>query len=91
MSTNATPIPYPVERLVAQLERIAEKNDETFRYSIDVEPRRNQPCRYTFNCRESADRHEFVSAAGDSIEEAVAKAQSQIERACKDWGYETAL
>lgn len=76
-----------IETLITWLEKIAKKNDDSFYYRINIQPTK-QGLEFTFECRESADNHEFVGGMGDSIEEAIANAVLGIAESCEDWDYE---
>lgn len=76
-----------IETIVEWLEAIAKKNDDEFKYKITIEPTR-RGLEYSFECRESADDHLFVSGDGPSIEDAVGNSAFQLGESCEEWGYD---
>lgn len=77
-----------LQDLIERLEKIAKKNKDKFKYQIDINflPR-DKKIVYTFNCIETADDHSFTTGSGDTIEEAVEDAISDIKSALESWGY----
>jgi hypothetical protein len=75
-----------MKELIKKLEAIAEKNNDIFRYRINIEKRANNII-YDFEAIETADKHTFTGGAGYSIEECVEKTLKSIPDACKSWGY----
>ncbi len=77
-----------IEEALKRFRAIADKNDDEFRFFIRIMPT-PAGITYLFEVEETADRHEFISGAGITIEDAVADALDCIPEACKDWGYES--
>jgi hypothetical protein len=75
-----------IAKLVARLEAIARKNDDRFEYKIVVTPVRGG-VQFRFICYELPDRHEMFTGCGNTVEEAVAGADSEVADVCKEWGY----
>ena len=71
---------------LTELQRIAKKNDDEFKYSADIDLRRDGLW-ITFTAAETADRHAFVSGYGRTLEEAVNNACEDIKDACESWDY----
>lgn len=76
-------------RLVRRLMEIARKNNDEFRFRIEIDaPRQPQgPLSFNFVCEETADSHTLLNGRGPSIEAAVEAAEADIKDACKSWGY----
>lgn len=71
--------------LVLKLHTIAKKNDDDFRYRLEIDPTRKP--RFIFVVKETADGHAFLVAPGQTISDVIALANDQIPGACKEWGY----
>ena len=72
-----------VTRIVDQLLRIARLNEDEFRFSFVLSPRRSG-LEWVFECHEVADGHYFCAGAGSTPEEAVSKIN--LKEACDSWG-----
>ena len=79
-----------LERLVTRLQAIAKKNNDQFRYKIEIEPiRKGGPAfQYRFVCEETAEHHALLTGCGETLEEAVIDAANEVENACQEWDYE---
>jgi hypothetical protein len=77
-----------IQKLIERLQRIARKNEDEFRYSIDIEPPRRGVIVFVFNVTERADGHSFIAAEADTLEKLIANAEAQIPSALEEWGYE---
>lgn len=77
-----------IRDLVGRLDKIAKKNRDTFRYRMEIHNVNN--IRYRFIAEETAERHEFTSGYGFTIQEAVKAAEDGIPEALKQWGYKDA-
>lgn len=77
-----------ISDLVQRLEDIANKNDDVFRYriEIDVENLRREKFRYRFIAEETADGHTFADGSGATLDEAISSVD--LKEACEQWGYE---
>lgn len=75
-----------LQQLITRLERVAEVNDDRFEYSIRIRVKRGTAVP-EFVCEESADRNVFFSRTGETIEEVIALAWSEVALACAAWGY----
>ncbi len=73
-------------KLVMRLERIADENNDRFRYKIAIEPNRKGIV-YLFYCEETADDHTILCGSGATIDEAAKQAWDNIESSCEDFGY----
>lgn len=76
-----------LDALVRRLDRIAKKNNDRFRYEIEINPTRSG-ITYIFNCVETADGHTLICGTGVTIDEAVKQAWDSIEESCQEWDYE---
>lgn len=79
-----------LEPLVRRLEAIAKKNRDEFGYRIEVDVDRSGTISYRFVAIETADRHEFVTGYGKTIDEAAETAMKDVEEACELWSYKVA-
>ncbi len=78
-----------LNQLVSRLQRIAKKNDDAFRYRIDIKPGCNGGVVFLeFVAEETADGHCFTSGSGTTIDAAVDIADAEIKNALGEWGYE---
>jgi hypothetical protein len=75
-------------RLTSRLDAIAAKNDDEFRYIVEIIPRNVKNFRFVFEAEEIMDRHILVRGTGESIEIALEKAEKQIPNFLKSWKYE---
>jgi hypothetical protein len=75
-----------LQKLVTRLERVAQVNKDEFEYSIRIKVR-NGMAKPEFVCQEVAEKHEFFSRNGETIEEAIALAWNDVAPACEAWGY----
>jgi hypothetical protein len=75
-----------IEKLTKRLDEIADANGDEFSYSIEIETGRRAG--YRFKAVENADKHEFVSGHGNTLEDAVTNASEGLESACESWGYD---
>lgn len=76
-----------MKELMERLQKIATDNDDEFRCCIHVDLRKGV-LRYSFECCETADGHQFLGGSGETIEEAVASAFKNLDAALEEWGYE---
>jgi hypothetical protein len=80
-----------MEKLIQRLREIEEKNNEDFSYEITIHRRRggprSGPLLYRFICRETADRHEFVSGVGTTIESMAAQVLVNLPAAAQCWHF----
>lgn len=77
-----------IENLIGELEHVAKKNKDGFRYRIEIVVQRSG-ITYQFFAEETADGHMFVSGGGSTIEEAVQNAHRDVPDSIEEWGYET--
>lgn len=80
----------PIEELIeliVELESIAEKNNDKFRYRIDIKPVNNR-LRFKFVCEEAEEGHVFISQQESTLEAAITEARNDIADACRLWEYE---
>lgn len=75
-----------LDDLIERLDKIAKKNEDEFRYRIDISKTR-AGLRYSFGCSETADGHTFTSGVGADIAAAVKDANDSIPEALEQWGY----
>lgn len=73
------------EDVINQLRRIAKENKDEFEIMRHVHA--HERMMYEFICRESKEKHVFVSGLGTTLEEAVLDAGNDIAAACNQWGY----
>lgn len=78
-----------ISGLVNELERIAKKNRDEFRYRIGIRPIRDGSLEFSFVCEEKADGHVFLTGYGGTVTAAVEDARSGIPHALKEWEYKS--
>lgn len=77
----------PLTLLVQWLEVIAKKNKDTFDYKVGIKVVRNGLV-FRFACIETADRHEFVTGFGPTMDDAVSSALNSVKDSCEAWSYD---
>lgn len=73
-------------KAVQRLERIAEANNDEFRYRIELCPRRNG-LEFDFRCTEMADGHDFLNVSHYDIGELPGLIEADIQDSCDAWNY----
>jgi hypothetical protein len=76
-----------IEHLIMVLQDIAKKNNDSFKYRIEIHPTSKDIVQYRFACVEDADEHEFLTGYGNTIQDAINTAARDLNEACKEWGY----
>lgn len=77
-----------LDGLIDWLQRIAQKNNDEFRYKIEIRCPRSGGKQFTFVCQETVEGHVFLESSGDDLDAVVKHAIQEVPECCEDWGYE---
>ena len=76
-----------LKNLIVKLDNIAKKNNDEFRYKINIDFKKYNELHIHFIAEETVDNHVFITGGGFTIDNALKVAELSIDDACKSWGY----
>jgi hypothetical protein len=77
-----------LDSVIQQLQRIAQKNHDEFRYNIELKLKSYAGIVYRLTVTENMDDHIFAEESGLSLDEVAIRIKNNLRKYCDKWMYD---